>query len=544
MTEHSSIDAHTFHERTKYALVTFGNDVQDIRMGLPPNLGPAIGDQDPAIEPSPYKIYRNLEPIPLPREPISTDISALDAIASSGVSETGEIVPDLTTLSQLLLRTSGLLKEWTTPTGRKMAFRAAGCTGARYHLETYVVCRELEGLAAGAYHYGPHDHALRPLRIGDHRAELLNATGGYRAVAQAPVTLIVSSEFWRNAWRYQERAYRHAYWDFGTLLANLLPLATSLGLPAEVVAGFADAPVNDLVGIDGDREAALGLVTIGRDEQSIPSTPRDAISPLALEIEPSSPRELDFPDVQKIHRASELADGPAASKWRSNPLLRSLPEPTGTLVNLNPLPENEIPSESIEDVIVRRRSNRHYRSESPLGFSLFSTVLDCATHTSGFDAIDRGAPRLADLYLIVNNIEGVAPGIYVHHPQQRAIELLEQGDFRQRAVLLACGQEYTAQAHVNAYLLTDLDPVVERYGDRGYRIAQLDAGLTGGRLQLAAHALGLGAVGSTSADDEVTRFFSPHAAGKSFMFVAVFGERRKPSQQESEESSRYLNRDE
>jgi hypothetical protein len=46
-------------------------------------------------------------------------------------------------------------------------------------------------------------------------------------------------------------------------------------------------------------------------------------------------------------------------------------------------------------------------------------------------------------------------------------------------------------------------------------------------LHLGAHAFGLGAVGSTSVDDEVTAFFSPHAAGKSFMFIVTFGKRRR-----------------
>jgi hypothetical protein len=35
----------------------------------------------------------------------------------------------------------------------------------------------------------------------------------------------------------------------------------------------------------------------------------------------------------------------------------------------------------------------------------------------------------------------------------------------------------------------------------------------------------MGAVGSTSLDDEVVEFFSPGAAGSSYMFVTVFGVR-------------------
>jgi len=45
----------------------------------------------------------------------------------------------------------------------------------------------------------------------------------------------------------------------------------------------------------------------------------------------------------------------------------------------------------------------------------------------------------------------------------------------------------------------------------------------GGKLYLAAYAQGLGATGLTFFDDDVTAFFSPHAAGKSVMFLVALG---------------------
>ena len=45
----------------------------------------------------------------------------------------------------------------------------------------------------------------------------------------------------------------------------------------------------------------------------------------------------------------------------------------------------------------------------------------------------------------------------------------------------------------------------------------------GGKLYLAAYALGLGASGLTFFDDDVTEFFSPQAAGKSVMFLIALG---------------------
>src|SRR5262249_55757992 len=148
-------------------------------------------------------------------------------------------------------------------------------------------------------------------------------------------------------------------------------------------------------------------------------------------------------------------------------------------------------------------STRHYDRVAPIDFAAFSTVLACATRGFAADCLAPGALPLHDLYLIVNHVEGVAPGVYLHHPQRHAIELLKEGDFRAEAKRLAVDQEYAGDAHVNCYYLTELGPVLERYGNRGYRLAQLECSLAAGRVHLAAHAMGLRAVGSTARDDEV-----------------------------------------
>ena len=84
-------------------------------------------------------------------------------------------------------------------------------------------------------------------------------------------------------------------------------------------------------------------------------------------------------------------------------------------------------------------------------------------------------------------------------------------------------QELPVQASVNVYCLADLHSILARFGNRGYRAAQLEGGIIGGKLYLAAYAQRLGATGLTFYDDEVTAFFSPHAAGKSVMFLTAIG---------------------
>jgi len=181
----------------------------------------------------------------------------------------------------------------------------------------------------------------------------------------------------------------------------------------------------------------------------------------------------------------------------------------------------------IEEVIVARRSTRHYDTARKVPFETFSTVLDRSARGFAADALAADAPPLHDNYLIVNGVEGLEPGVHLHHSSTRAVELVRSGEFRQQARRLAFFQDYAADAHVNSYYLAELAPILERYGNRGYGLVQLESALFAGRLHLAVHAVGLRAVGSTSLDDEVVEFFSPRAAATSYMFVTVFGLRRR-----------------
>ena len=72
--------------------------------------------------------------------------------------------------------------------------------------------------------------------------------------------------------------------------------------------------------------------------------------------------------------------------------------------------------------------------------------------------------------------------------------------------------------------------ILDRYGNRGYRAVQLEAGAIGGRIYLAAYAQHLGATGLTFFDDDVINFFSPHAEHKSAIFLVAIG---KPLKRQS-----------
>jgi SagB-type dehydrogenase family enzyme len=461
-------------------------------------------------QPLAYKIYPGAEKIPLPAPP-------KDSEGEGAVSRL-----TLEILSRLLFHTAGITKHLRFPRGL-MPFRAAACTGALYHVEVYLASGNIEGLDAGVYHYDPRAHALDRLRAGDFRAYLAQATGGEEHAAAAGAFVLLTTTYWRNAWKYRARAYRHAFWDGGTMLSNLFALGEAAGMALRLLLGFADVDAHRLLDVDPDKESAVALVSIGGGggaTERAPSEPR----PLGLETVPLSATEVDYPEIREMQRASSLENGAEAGEWReagpipttrhggTDTTLRHLDAPT-----LHPV---ELPD--VERVIRKRGSSRGFQRAASIDYRDLSAILARSTRGLSGDSLPAET-TLCDPYVIVHRVEGLPPGAYAFHPRARGLELLREGDFRSNARFLDLEQDLGGDAAVNLYLLVDLDPLLERYGNRGYRVAQLEGGIIGGRAYLASYALGLGATGLTFFDDAVTEFFSPHASGKSVMFLVAFG---------------------
>jgi SagB-type dehydrogenase family enzyme len=474
-------------------------------------------------QPLPFKIYPTLEPTRLPGDMRQTGIAALSAIAETLPAPTNAS-PDLEAVAQLLYLSAGITRK-RSYSGGEIYFRAAACTGALYEVELYLVCGNLAGLEAGVYHFAPAEFGLRRLRAGDYRRVLLEATGGEPAIAHAPLTIVCTCTYWRNAWKYQARTYRHFGWDNGTLLANLLAVATALGLPAQVVCGFVDASVNRLLDVDSQREVAFSLVAIGHDVAlPPPSTPE--ISALRLETVLLSQREVDYPLMREMHAASSVDTAEEVEAWRGHTPSTNFPPPVGSITQLQPLSDAEMPRDPIEQVIQRRGSTRKF-ARRPITLAQLSTLLDRATRGVPADFLEPPGTQLNDLYLIVHAVEGLPPGAYVFHRSGGVLECLKQGNFRAEAGYLGLEQQLSADAAVAIFFLADLRPILQRFGNRGYRAVQLEAGILGGKLYLAAYAQLLGATGLTFFDEDVTRFFSPHAEGKSAIFLVAVGHSAK-----------------
>ena len=465
-----------------------------------------------ATKPPLYKEYPGLPTVALPADLPSPETPALEAVggrvASAGVP------PDLTALAQLLHYSAGLIRRSRLPSAGEVHYRAAASAGALYPIELYLVCGDLSGLDAGVYHYAPAANALTRLRSGDFRGNLAAAAAGHPALDDAPAAIVCSCVFWRSAWKYRERGYRYCFWDNGTIVANMLAAANALGQPAELVAGFADAEVDALLGLDSEREAAFCVVPIGAGNAAPPAAAVAAAAPAGVL---GDERRTVYPETRALHVNSCLNGSGEVMEWRQG----AAPSPPDFAVAAG-WPE----SAPLGQVIARRGSTRRFARE-PMPAGRLEALLSASAAPISAD-YDGG---LIDTYLIVNAADGIAPGAYYYRPgADGGLELLQGGQFREEAGHLCFEQALGADAGAVAFFMADLDAALSRLGNRGYRAAQLEAGIIGGRIYLGSHGMGLGATGMTFFDDAVTAFFSPHAAGKSLMFLVGLGLTATPNQ--------------
>ena len=493
--------ARAYHQATKHSPVSIRQDRHYL---------------DWENKPAPFKRYPQIPPIELPTDLAAIDRPAFQAVASISPEASQDRVPSLDEIARLLYLTGGITKRISYQNG-DIYFRAAACAGALYPIELYLVCGPLPGLEAGVYHFSPAKFSLRQLRSGDWRGYLPWPGGEYPLEWQVPAYLVFSAVTWRSSWKYQARAYRYHFWDCGTMLANSLAVAGGTDLPARILACFHDQIIQELLGLDGHSEKVLCLLALGVS-QSPPPNDRE-LTTLEVHAEPDTSLPVEYPVLEQLHQTSYMTIPPEIC--RGNP---SGASSAGRHSSTLSQPQND-PSGSdlpLEQVILQRGSTRRFRRSSlPSGW--LDAILRAGSTPIPGDWSSAAGQRLNDIYLNLHAVDERKPGAYFFHRESGNCRVLSSGNYRGDSAHLCLGQELGGSSSFTVFYLCDLESAFTRFGNRAYRLAQLEAGIMGGRIYLLSYALGLGATGLTFFDDLVTDFFSPHAGGKEAIFVMAVG---------------------
>ena len=213
-------------------------------------------------QPARYKTYPDAQRITLPDPHGYQGLSLEEAI------ETRRSIRDYRHESLSLEELSRLLHAAQGITAPRRGFRAAPSAGALYPIEAYAVVHDVAGLEPGLYHYAVLNHELEQLQDRNLRGVITIAGIGQEMLGQTQVCFVLSAIFQRLRWKYRERTYRYALLEAGHIGQNLYLAATSMGLGACAVGAFLDDELNDLLGLDGQEEAALYMISVGQGNQS------------------------------------------------------------------------------------------------------------------------------------------------------------------------------------------------------------------------------------------------------------------------------------
>lgn len=187
----------------------------------------------------------------------------------------------LVQISALLHYSYGQTRDLTEQ-GYARKFRVVPSGGALYPLELYFHSSQVDGLAAGWYHYSSAEHALHTLRGGDDSRRLSEALVQRELALDAGLIVFITGLFSRSTFKYGERGYRFALLEAGHVAQNLCLVAEALGLGVTPIGGYLDREVDALLQLDGVVQSALYGLAFGRDAQP-EAPPGSAGSSAAIE---------------------------------------------------------------------------------------------------------------------------------------------------------------------------------------------------------------------------------------------------------------------
>ena len=506
--EKERILADYYHERTKHSRLS---------------VMAKSGGIDWSTQPKVFKEYPDAEVVKLPKPHPGVGMSTGAAIETSRRPMRGLLqdAVSLTDLSTLLYMTNGITDELRYP-GITYYLRAAPSAGALYPIVTYVLVRNVSDLQPGLYHYAVNGHRLHRLRGGQALNKDLAALVAHsHFVENAPVTLMFSAIYFRSSWKYGERSYRYCLLDAGHLAVQAALAANGLGYSSKLIGRFEDSKVNAFLTLDEEKEGTLLILPVGKPSQQ-PTAPPGQI---AFVTQPKKILGDGNQLLLLMHGRTYfgLAGGEVSLFPPRNPGDKSYPD-----LSVIRLPKEFPEGDDIVPTILRRRSARNWANRGMTIPQLASVLY----HALGISEQKEGSlpdPSIEDnqalnLYLLVNDVQGLDPGIYYYRRHDHALSRIRKGDYRTKSYEMSLFQRVVGDSGVAIIMTIDL----ERFGypdaDRGYRYAAMDAGMLGGRLYLQTVALGLGCTGiGAFFDNEVSHWIDVSPTKELVVYTAAIG---------------------
>ena len=493
-----------YHQQTKHHLNRYAR---------------SLGYLDWATQPDPFRRFDGARCIPLDHPPLSLEPS-YDALFAPG-SVSGRPL-DYPAISRLFYDSLALSAWKQAPGAGRWSLRINPSSGALHPTEGYLLADAIEGLGAqpAVYHYSPYDHALeqRMALADDDWAQL---TAGLPSGA---VLVALSSIYWRESWKYGERAFRYCHHDVGHAIGALTIAAATLGCETRLVTTVSHDALASLLGTDRQQgieaehpDCMLAVFPRLEPHRAEPMTvhvPPALLERLAMHEFAGTPNRLSpehqaWPVIDEVARAVHYTAETVVSDQQ--PEKRSTPALSGSW------PDRLLPAQQI---IRQRRSAVDMDGRTGLPRETFYRMLSRVLPDGGFPfAVLPWQPCVA-LAIFVHRVDDLPPGLYLlvrnprherplrdclksdflwRRPAQCPDDLplwcLVQADCRHAARTISCHQAIAAEGAFALGMLAEFEAPLRHRGASFYPLLFWETGLIGQMLYLEAEAAGMRGTG-------------------------------------------------
>ncbi len=476
---------------------------------------------DWANQPDPFRRYEGAEVIKLPTKFVESDLSYFELPAPHAVPMSLQFISSL-------LYYSFAISAWkqVVGTNSKWALRVNPSSGNLHPTEVHL-------LFDSVYHYAVKEHALEKRCTQDLRSLIWNQLGLDEADLP-PLLICLSSIFWREAWKYETRAFRYCQHDLGHALGALEVSAQLHGWSTLNFSLFDDERMTSLLGLNETQEHPLAFVALYphkangehmRVSSVVQGVTRDTPHQFRGQANFLSEEQIKYPPIEKVFESTCYDK----NKWieARNAFvsydIESMPNLMSRMLNV---PENEIEEQSLsvifpqitkkkkaQEIIRTRRSAVDMDGVTSASKEVLDTIL--LSSTKGFDADfqtrknskKNSGFNLIHLFLYIHRVENVTPGLYYFDRYNKKLVALRVSDQRHFARTASCFQDIASDGIFAVSMVADFNTGMEVFGERCYRLLHYEAGYIGQHFYLASHALGVDATGiGCFVDDAINKY--------------------------------------
>ncbi len=492
-----------YHDRTKHHFNRYAR---------------SLGFMDWANQPDPFRQFEGCERLALDHFEVRS-VPTYDGLFHEPSSDSAAPL-DRASVSRLFQHCLALSAWKQAGASNSWSLRINPSSGALHPTEGYLICGAVPGLTAtpGVFHYSPFRHAL------ERRCDL-SAADWQSLTAQLPAGCVLvglTSIYWREAWKYGERAFRYCNHDVGHAIAAISFAARTLGWNSKLLTQIGDRDLNRLLGThlqDGPEAEHADCVLVlwpatdptGDGDLSLTSDMSESLVARRWFGQPNvlSNEHHDWPIIDEVAAAIRNAD--------DIELLRPNAEWSCCLVQAG---DNDR-GLSAEQIIRQRRSAVDMDEETTMSREDFYRILR------------RTVPSLApfpfktwpwaarvSLALFVHRVRGLESGLYVlvrsdahaaslrqsfrqdfewqrpHDcPDDLNLFLLKAADAQSAARTISCQQDIASDGVFAVGMLAEFDAALAQHGPSFYPRLFWETGLIGQVLYLEAEAAGVRGTG-------------------------------------------------